>query len=439
MKCKETYSRLSQYIDDQLDVTAAAEIKRHLEECDECRQYYKRLQALAGMADQFNLKADETYWESRKNSVVEKIEKVEGSNIEVVKPKRSHDIWYRFSAVAAVIALVAFISVYESMDVEETKGLFKKQYPPSVREAVPSNSSEFLIEDEEVDELQDIPVTEPAYMKSEEFKDSELEPMAEKSVTTEISMRVVNLEEVDLDERENQQKESKKSEIKSDIVLEATSDQFIEHTDLIEEIVDEEVGIESIIKSGKRNKGKSTIIQPMKRLGDKAQYRTEISMSAPSTPEPVEAGEQKYYEEALMAEPEPEDRMMLAFDVENPPVGLIGSELDPDLFAEFSDEEKLHYMTVKQRVENLNSVYGYLLSPHEEEIAAKRKSSFNDDSIDVITAEMAEAYHELGMLTPDEIEQSNILGWLNKLLKIVDKELLQKIKEFISNIENKSP
>ena len=129
MKCEKVKDKLSLYIDNQLDLAESEQIKEHLNECEECRLYYNKLLSLGEMVDSFELHDNDEYWESQKDKVLDHIEQAESERITDVKTGRNRGKMYKLLAVAASIALVAIVSIYESKDIKRVPNLFEDKNP----------------------------------------------------------------------------------------------------------------------------------------------------------------------------------------------------------------------------------------------------------------------------------------------------------------------
>ncbi|MCP4705079.1 MAG: zf-HC2 domain-containing protein, partial [candidate division Zixibacteria bacterium] len=119
MNCENIKEKLSLYIDDLLDANEAEKIREHIKNCDSCRAYYNKLLKLGEMVDDFAISENEDYWEAQKDKVIEKIDQAQTDKIVKVQSDRKQNKYYKYLAVAASIALVAFVSIYESREFDQ--------------------------------------------------------------------------------------------------------------------------------------------------------------------------------------------------------------------------------------------------------------------------------------------------------------------------------
>ncbi len=124
MNCDHFKEKLSLLIDNQLDADEALSVRKHLDGCESCRAYYGDLLKLEQMADGFDLSENSAYWELQKEKVLDKIDEAETEKIFGLKARRRRNRFYKFMAVAASLALVAIVSIYESKEIRQTQGLF---------------------------------------------------------------------------------------------------------------------------------------------------------------------------------------------------------------------------------------------------------------------------------------------------------------------------
>jgi hypothetical protein len=117
---------ISRYLDGQLDETEKAEAEKLIAELPEYAEYYHRLKELENQIDSFDPGGDDEFWSNQKDSVLNKISEAEKEKVVDIRPEKSRGMMYKLAAVAASIALVAFISIYESQEESSIKGPFDK-------------------------------------------------------------------------------------------------------------------------------------------------------------------------------------------------------------------------------------------------------------------------------------------------------------------------
>ncbi len=435
MNCDKIQIQLSEMIDGELAPELLDEVRSHLESCSECRKFYKKLKALDSNIDGFNIEAEDDYWDSMQSNIINKIEASEKSRIIRVKSKRSGTV-YRFVAVAAAVAVVAFVSLYESKDLPETQALHKSKsdelndQSQKISTSI-NGSSDYA---DQLDEsVQSIKVEKEEKEEKEESGErdkSDIETGLDDKITADIKppskARFQDLEMTDADEAIV---ESSVSIVEPGVVEEVV---VSESEPILQKVlIEEPVPAKKTIRSNAQALNSMTANSEMK-------FQSEIVLDAPqieSTTPAVKRSEKSAPRDYAQ---EDKDKFLSAIDVENPPVGLSRVEFDQMAFEDFSEDEMQLYHVLKQKVDNLNDLYGYLLAEEESRSDSQDPDlTIPDDSIGKVSIELAEAYHDLGMITPIESERKSLLDWIKKLLKFVDKNSVGRIRNLISDLESK--
>ncbi len=117
--------KLSQYLDNRLPGPERGAIENLIQTDPVWKEEYRKMLALAAMAGRFSLEADEKYWRERQQAVVDRIADDEAEKITEVTGPSYRGVLLKLAAVAASIVMVAFVSLYESRDIETTRGIFK--------------------------------------------------------------------------------------------------------------------------------------------------------------------------------------------------------------------------------------------------------------------------------------------------------------------------
>lgn len=423
MSCEEIQSKLSRYLDEQLDGNELQEVEKHLESCAGCRAFLQKLKKLEAIADDFKISAGDEYWQGRKEAVMDEIARAESEKIIPITPKQRRYTWYRFAAVAASVALVAVISIFESRDLETTQALFKKEKADYIdfnrapvedagdrgrrADSLPGKG------DVRLATRPQIPPDTAAreLMEKAAYPETKIgipKPVAaEEEIAGETVIKTVDEFAVPTVTR----KGSKEAPSRIDEDQEGYRAQEKSHTEKA--------------PSGEED-----------RVAGLPDFQSDINIPAPSSPESINVLEDAMEHALFLKAPEPDDEIMDAFDVAMPTTGLSRVDIDPLAFADFSEDEIQLYLIYRQKVENLNDLYGDFLSPHYEETAAKSRLQLSEDSVSLIAMDMADAYHDLGMLTPIESERKSLLSWLKKLLRLVKGDDYQeRVEDYISDLE----
>jgi hypothetical protein len=137
MNCEKIKNLLSRYIDGRLERKDITEVENHLVECRSCTAHYEKLLQLKKMADDFELGGDELFWNRQKDKIMEGIAAAEKSKVVEIPRRRRMTKVYQWTALAASIALIAFISVREYQQYFPERKL-SKPAPEAVRTMEPS-------------------------------------------------------------------------------------------------------------------------------------------------------------------------------------------------------------------------------------------------------------------------------------------------------------
>ena len=111
MKCKDIERDLILYYYDEIEPSAKAELKAHLESCDNCMSSWERLKDTLDAAKVKELDLPDSFWQRYRSEVYEKIEG---------KKSFSPFKMPRF-APAAVMALILFFAVFGGIKLYESK------------------------------------------------------------------------------------------------------------------------------------------------------------------------------------------------------------------------------------------------------------------------------------------------------------------------------
>lgn len=132
MDQKEIRKILGRYLDDEITGEKRNEIAEKIKNDPEWHQEYNRLLSLQSMAEKFEIEADESFWEQSREDILDRIDTGERRDAEITDINRrgKRGAIIKMLAVAASIALVAFISIYEFESVEPKQELFTE---PQIR------------------------------------------------------------------------------------------------------------------------------------------------------------------------------------------------------------------------------------------------------------------------------------------------------------------
>ena len=145
----ESKQLISRYVDGRLDQTERGKVTRLLESSSEARDFHEGLVKLGKMTAGFQLQGDDDYWERQKKAVLDKIKESEAAGITPARRRLLSSPWFKLAAVAASVALVVSISIFESLQVDSMRPLFEKS--EAGKEVIPSESMNIGTKEEKED------------------------------------------------------------------------------------------------------------------------------------------------------------------------------------------------------------------------------------------------------------------------------------------------
>ena len=107
--------RISAYHDNELKHEERQAIEDHLAECAECRQLLEQLGKLDAMVEKRSGLKDDEYWEQSARRIEQALgaEKAT-STVTTVAPSAYKGLWWKVAGIAASVAVIAFIALYET-------------------------------------------------------------------------------------------------------------------------------------------------------------------------------------------------------------------------------------------------------------------------------------------------------------------------------------
>lgn len=373
-ECDKIRALLGKYLDGRLTRGKMGEVENHLIACPECRRQFEQMKKLESMAEDFQFEGNAEYWEGSKEKILAGIPEGPPADIVDVRNKRRSESWVRFTAVAASIVLVAFISYYE--------GWYKKDSPVTS----PSNA----VEEKKGTEKDEIKAT----------ANGEVEPIVDGDKLQELAKLPTK----------KTGGEGNKLEIK------------------IEEPPSSLPRAKDIVPEGYAEPKDAEIYKPAAELAPEKEI---IAVSPerkakPAIPDTrIIKGEEKPKKVA-------KTDLGTVLKVESQEMNYMAVEPDK---AGADTADLAEYILWKSRVEYLSARYASLLSPHYPEAAAKQRTEPPADSLGAVLLEMGEVFFNVGKLSPDRTEQKEMLERLQILRGRADVKTAQKIQDFITSLE----
>lgn len=406
MDQSEIRKRLSRFLDKEMSDKEIRETEELVKNNPVWQEEYNRMLSLQNIADRFELDADDDIWEKSRDKILSKIEDEERLETEITEIKRSYKrgTVYKLLAVAASIALIAFISLYQFDEISPNqKVLTTPQMKVNGRNIpVPekiTDEERRILEsgkDHEQDENEAAPNESTAGTSPEEATEGyKIEPAKPVSIFS--------------DEDAAIRKEEVKNRAMFD-TYEKSPEQLLEAGDRLKEM-------------------------PSKRLDKKP------SEPAVAAPKP---------EASTMAEP--------AFDKKKDEIKIRGGRAGETTYriddvaqpkektgiettgaAKIPISDSVSYARAKVRADSLTPIYFDMVSEHYAEIAAKRRQDVSPKAERELAMTMAAAFFEVGRLTGKASERKSMIGRINELYKFVgsheDSLALDKMVDSLRKID----
>lgn len=387
MDQSEIRKRLSRFLDKEMSDREIRETEELIKNDPVWQEEYNRMLSLQHIADRLELEADDDIWEKSRDKILSKIEDEQRLETEITEIKKSYKrgTVYKLLAVAASIALIAFISLYQFDEISPNqKVLTTPQMKVNGRNIpVPekiSDEERRILEsgkDHEQDETETAPNESTAGTSPEE---------ATEGYKTESAKPVSKFSDKDAAIR--------KEEVKNRAMFDTydkSPEQLLEAGDRLKEM-------------------------PSKQLDEKQ-------------PGPAEAASKP--EASIMAEPsfdKKKDELKIRggrsgettyrIDDVAQPKEKAGIETTGAAKVPISDS--VSYVRAKVRADSLAPIYFDMVSEHYAEIAAKRRQDVSPKAERERAMKMATAFFEVGRLTGKAPERKAMIGRINELYEFVD-------------------
>ena len=161
--------KISAYVDNELPPQEREVIQQHLTECKECRNLLAELEKLDRLVEQQSQLGGEEYWEPSAQKIEQRLGFTGETKVTDITPSRWKGLVPKLAAVAASIAVLGFIALYErdilwevsppGMKTTESPQIeLEEKSPPTVEKDFPEVSAPGEIEVEVVP----VSVEEPA-------------------------------------------------------------------------------------------------------------------------------------------------------------------------------------------------------------------------------------------------------------------------------------
>jgi hypothetical protein len=406
MNCDKIKTLLGRYIDGRLERNDITEIEHHLMECSSCTAHYEKLLGLEKIANDFLLGGDESFWEQQKDKIMERIESTEKAKI-VAVPRRRWATAYRLTALAASIAIIAFISVREY-----------QQYHP----------------EQKLMETEPISAPAPALESRPESKDKQVEKalIVPSDQTTPKEKAVTGKEPIISQKQKDQEKPDAKKEAGQGIVYESID----QRSDITTSGVSAPPEISNVKR--KEKEGSTLAIQaPVKIEIDAAadiyksitvepsQEVKTVNIAVPKSTVPTETN--------LVAE-KPNKKSIRAESNSIAELSQVTKVIKSTTLAAGDDNKKNNmpadslslYMEWRRKAELLEADYSRLTNGPKSDT----------DSISTVINSLAEAYFNMGRYTKSDEVRLEMITNLEELSAKADRIDVSRISELITVLRN---
>jgi hypothetical protein len=386
MNCDKIKPLLSRSIDGLLNPNEQVSVAAHLKSCPECTAYYKKLLKLHQAAQDFAPSGDPAYWTVQKDKIIDRINQQEKAKIVPVTPKKSYGYIFKWTAVAASVALVAFISIHEYRAAHPETEIFKPKSTP-----VLGNMQNQPVKGETVDSSKST---------GTEISKPRMSPVPEKMETSE-----------KINTTMSPVAEPKMPVEKKKVGIPVSSD---------------------FTGNNAINREESSL-PTMQRAAPLAQVQKSEPVQRMEMPKPIEKppvqNETKLLS-AFQAEKDAE-KNSLSKSAKVAGIAVEGQVSDIDSISKENNLET--YAEWRGRLEYLEARYGNVLSGHIYEAAAKSRTP--ETSLRATIARFADAYYNIARLTPLPAERTEMIGNLQTLLRHSDAVVSILVKNYIGFLQ----
>ncbi|MEW5924473.1 MAG: hypothetical protein AB1746_10845, partial [Candidatus Zixiibacteriota bacterium] len=146
------------------------------------------------------------------------------------------------------------------------------------------------------------------------------------------------------------------------------------------------------------------------------------------------------------------DAYMAMYDVDRQMTELSERGIDPDQFDELSPQDIATYINYYDKAQDVRQEYSSVISFYAAQNSSEAKRVFAistpvgketaqkppADSMKIIIQKMANAFHNLGRVTPIDNERGQMLDYLRSLHNMADSGTQQEIDRYIGDLESET-
>ncbi|MFQ6008491.1 MAG: anti-sigma factor family protein, partial [Candidatus Zixiibacteriota bacterium] len=135
--------KISAYFDNELPPQEKEIVEQHLAQCQECQNLLAELKQLEQVVEKQSQLTGEDYWEQSAKRIEQRLGFSEEAKVTVITPSRWKSLVPKVAAVAASIAVLGFIALYQR-EISKDVGLQAPQTPPPAEAVYPHDTADFL-------------------------------------------------------------------------------------------------------------------------------------------------------------------------------------------------------------------------------------------------------------------------------------------------------
>ena len=380
--------KISAYVDKELSPQEREIIQQHISECQECRNLLAELEKLDRFVQQRSQLAGEEYWEQSAQKIEQRLGFTGETKVTDITPSRWKGLVPKLAAVAASIAVLGFIALYE-------RDISKQISPPAMK-ATEAPQVDFDIKRPPTADKGFSEMSAPGEMEAEETpvsvekpakKRGEVELGAEKAA---VSVKPAAITPTDERKAELLQTVADKAEIPP---VQETVNEMPRKVEGV--VAGQSAQVTGTLGTGKLDyysKGTETVSVARK---DELVISAE-ELSHPTKPEVSKESRESFKLEAPVA-------VSMAKTV---------SVVDSDLVL---PEDWLRDSGLEQwrhRRDSLQTLYAELTSPHRALSEAKSRQREGRLSIEEVEGQLLYSYYQIAKLTQDESERAAAVSYL---------------------------
>jgi len=406
--------KISAYVDNELSPQEREIIQQHISECQECRNLLAELEKLDRFVQQRSQFAGEEYWERSAQKIEQRLGFAGETKVTDITPSRWKGLVPKLAAVAASIAVLGFIALYE-------RDISKQVSPPAMKSTEAPQVDLDIKRPPAIEK--DFPeISAPGEMEAEETPVSVEKPAKKREqvkLGTEKAAVSVKPDAITpTDER--------KAELLQTVADKAEIPPVQERVNEMPRKVEDVVAGQSAQVTGTLGTGKLDYYSKGTETVSVAR-KDELVISAEELSHPTEPKVSKESRES--------------FKLEAPVVVSMAktvSAVDNDLVL---PEEWLQDSSLEQwrhRRDSLQTLYAELTSPHRVLSEAKSRQREGRPSIEEVEGQLLYSYYQIAGFTQDEKERAAAVSYLTGYAQKVEsryKDLALNYLEELSRSE----